>query len=121
MTFIELFQKAVQDELTASIVYIKMAKSLKGFDGTVVAEHLVEHADEEYEHYKKLIDFAEKHGYIDQIDFTKIDKDVINNAPLGDEMKAILYTGLKQREVTVYKPDAVFNDYSKLQALVEKL
>lgn len=92
MNFIELYQKTLTDELTAVLAYHKMAQSLFiGLDEQRVAEHLIEHADEEYQHHKELQDFAQRHGFQKKLDFSKINQEIFNNAPTGNAMQAMMY------------------------------
>ena len=110
--FMKRFQKAMRDEISASIVYIKMAQSLSGFQGSKVADELLEHSKEEFEHYNELIDFATKHGFVDQLDYTIIDMDVIKNAPMKDINAIMLYT--QELEQTA------ISDYNELGKMAEE-
>jgi len=111
MNFLELYQKSITDELTAALVYIKMAESLNGFDGSKVAEHLKEHADQEYDHYKMLISGASKHGILKNFDISKVDQEVFDKAPLGDIMRIIMYTqNLESGAIMQYSALADFAD-----------
>jgi len=107
--FMTKFQKAMRDEISAAIVYIKMANSLKGFQGSKIAEELLEHSAEEFEHYNELVSFAAKHGLTTMLDFNDIDMDVIKNAPLNDDTAVLTYT--QELEATA------ISDYKKLVEL----
>lgn len=112
MNFIEMFQKALSDELTAVLTYNKMAQSLFiGLDEQRVAEHLIEHADEEYAHHKELQDYAQRHGFQSKLDFSKINQDIFNNAPLGNMKEAMLYhQELETGAIADYKALSLFGE-----------
>lgn len=112
MNFMELFQKAITDELTAVATYHKMAQSLfVGLDEQRVAEHLIEHADEEYGHYKELQDFAQRHGFNKKLDFSAINQEVFNNAPMGNMREAMMYhQELETGAIDDYRAMALFGE-----------
>ena len=57
-------QKFLMDELSASVYYTKAANEMVGLGASEVSEELQKHADEEYEHFKELMEFASKHGML---------------------------------------------------------
>ena len=71
----KIFNKVIIDELSAASVYHAMAANSK--DAKLAGE-LSTHGDEEFEHYKQLIEFATNHNIILCYG---IDSKVINNIP----------------------------------------
>jgi len=59
---IKIFNKAIQDELSACSVYYLIASQLTGFEEVEIAEEFQKHAKEEYEHFTELLDYASNHG-----------------------------------------------------------
>jgi len=113
MNFMELFQKAISDELTAVAAYNKMAQSLYiGLDEQRVADHLIEHADEEHGHWKELQDFAQRHGFQKELNFSLIHKEIFDNAPTnGNITEALMYhQELETGAITDYQALALFGE-----------
>ena len=112
MNFIEMFQKAITDELTAVAAYNKMAQSLFiGLDEQRVAEHLIEHADEEHGHWKELQDFAQRHGFQKKLNFSIINKQIFDNAPEGAIKDALMYhQELEATAIDDYKSLALYGE-----------
>lgn len=86
--------KALNDEMTSSISYLKMANELQGINMKAVSTILLEHADEEYSHYKEILEYAVNHNIkpIFDIDLIKI-----NSTPT-DLMKVISFTQTLEKE-----------------------
>ena len=112
MNFMELYQKAISDEITAVAAYHKMAQSLfVGLDEQRVAEHLIEHADEEYGHWKELQDFAQRHGFQKLLDFSAITQEIFDNAPTGSMRDALMYhQELETGAIADYQALALFGE-----------
>jgi len=80
-TYIGMIEKSIKDELSAVISYVIMANVLEGTDAEGdVSAHLLEHADDEYVHFKELIAYANNHGVLDKIKI-EIDSELVNNLP----------------------------------------
>ena len=62
----KLFEKALCGEYTSILVYVKMAAEISGFNASLVAKELNEHAEKELEHARELNEYANNHGF--QID-----------------------------------------------------
>jgi len=77
---IEMFSKAINDEYTSVIIYTKMASFLRGVDAMPIAKELLEHADEEHIHAKKIVDYVSKHGLESELEYC-VDFEEINNCP----------------------------------------
>lgn len=91
--------KVINDELTSSIIYLKMADSLSGINVSEVSEILKEHANEEFEHFARIQRFALSHGITPCI---AINTEKINSAP-KDLINVILTTqSLEQEAITDY-------------------
>ena len=58
MTFPELFQKAINDEISATILYLRLANEVVGHQYTEFRQQMKEHAEEEYRHFKDLLSIA---------------------------------------------------------------
>lgn len=97
---ISMISKVIRDELTSSLVYIRMAESLEGMVVEDVAKILREHADEEYGHYKELVAFAYNHNITPIIN---IDYEKINTAPTNLEAVIMFTQSLETTAIEDYK------------------
>ena len=77
---IEIFNKAIRDELSASISYKAMAEKIYGAGNSKLKEELIQHGNEEHEHFNELITYAASHGILKDL-VISIDEKVISNAP----------------------------------------
>lgn len=75
------FNKALKDELSAASVYLAMA-NVTTEDG--LASELIQHANEEFEHYSKLVKYIYKHNLQNEITFT-VESTVMNTVPTDTE------------------------------------
>jgi len=73
---IKIFNKSLQDELSSQVIYIKMAENAVGISLDTLREELIQHADEEYSHFKKLVEYAATHSFLDKLNFS-ISTDII--------------------------------------------
>lgn len=76
-TIISLFNKLVTDEISAAIAYQRMANTSSS---PKISEEIAKHADEEFGHFKKLIDYAYAHGFGSEITIATT-PDVTENIP----------------------------------------
>lgn len=97
------FEKVIKDEVTASILYVKLAQMIPV---KVIQEQLVEHTFEEFKHYSMLVDYAYKHGFLKHIDIN-VDLELINskNAYETDDYKELvkLIQDLEQKAINDYE------------------
>lgn len=77
---IEIFNKAVKDELGAAISYKAMSEKVFGAGNNKLREELAQHGVEEYEHFNELIAYAATHGILESLNID-IDESVISDAP----------------------------------------
>lgn len=77
---VEIFNKAVKDELGASISYKAMSEKVFGAGNNKLREELAQHGAEEYEHFNELIAYAATHGILESLNID-IDEAVISGAP----------------------------------------
>ena len=54
--------KALRDEISAVMLYQKLAAQAAGIDMYEFSEQLAENGDEEYTHFKEISEFAANHG-----------------------------------------------------------
>lgn len=77
----DLISKNIKDELTAVLIYVKMANSFAGTNAqSDVSGHLLEHADDEYGHFKSLVEYAYNHSVGDDV-VIDIDLEAVKSAP----------------------------------------
>ena len=100
------FAKFIRDELTSSIVYIKLASKINNVD---IAKKIVRIAHEELEHYEELLVYANTHGI--EIPKICIDDNMINIDILDSD--AIFSTILKLEKSAV-------NDYKAMILISDK-
>lgn len=84
---VEIFNKAIRDELAAAISYQAMAEKIVGTGNSKLKEELAEHGTDEYNHFNKFLAYAAKHGFLERLTID-IDHNVIVNAP--SEVKSII-------------------------------
>lgn len=60
--FNRLFQKAINDEISASILYLRIANELDGVEHDYFRQQMKEHSQDEYDHFKELLDIAANRG-----------------------------------------------------------
>lgn len=75
--FLQLLNKTLRDEISASIFYKKAALEIIGKSSKGVAEELATHGDEEYGHFKLLLEYASKFEIFNELQVT-LDMEVIN-------------------------------------------
>jgi len=78
---VEKFNKFIRDEISAAAGYIVIAQKLKGKDVANVVKELMEHASEEFTHYKELITYAGNHGFLDKLKLVDFDTTVTQYEP----------------------------------------
>lgn len=61
-SFVSLFQKVINDEISATILYLRLANELDGAINDYFRDQMEEHAEDEYGHFKDLIDIASNRG-----------------------------------------------------------
>jgi len=104
---IEGLNKVIKDELSAASNYHCIANNTK--DATL-AEELRDHGDEEFTHYKLLIEFIFNHGLESEITFG-VDPHVINDIKKDTETILSLVQKLEKEAIS---------DYSKLSLLARE-
>jgi ferritin len=104
---IAMFSKALHDEFTSAIIYLKMANSLRGVDAAPVSAELITHGKEEFNHGNMIINFCANHGVDGDLAYT-VDMSKINNAP--DTLVAVI------KETQDLEQDAIelYNKIAKL-------
>ncbi len=73
----QVLNKSIRDEISSAIFYVRAAKELYGTESQEVAEELEDHAMEEFEHFVRLLHFANMYGLEKDIEFT-LDERVVN-------------------------------------------
>jgi len=58
----EVINKALADEISSSMLYYKFAVLASGANMTEFAEQLQENGDEEFDHFKSVLEFAANHN-----------------------------------------------------------
>lgn len=66
---VQIFNKAVRDELEASISYKIMAEQIQGAGINEIKEALEEHSKEEFTHFNEFIAYASSHSMLNSIQF----------------------------------------------------
>ena len=84
---VEIFNKAIRDELGASISYKAMAEKVYGAGNNKLREELIQHGKEEFEHFNELVSYAATHGILSDL-ILEVDEEVIVNAP--SDVKGII-------------------------------
>jgi len=72
---INLFNKVLKDEISASVLYRILANKSSS---PKLQEELTKHAEEEYTHFNKLIDYISNHGLLESVNYS-LDQEIINN------------------------------------------
>jgi len=67
VTYLQLIQTSINDELSAVVLYKRIAESLTGPGAPVIAKELREHADDEYRHFKLLLEFCSHYGILQEM------------------------------------------------------
>jgi ferritin len=100
---IGLINKALTDEITAASVYLAMAQVAPSEN---IAKQLEEHAQDEFDHYKKLITFAYAHGFGQSLEFNM---EYSNANDIPEEIDEILdiVQSLEQEAIQDYKTIAL--------------
>ena len=101
----DIVNKAVSDELLSVVIYKKMAEELNGTGNEAIRKHLLEHADSEYDHFKKIVSYAAKHGICDRINFS-IDSEMIVSSPYKTEDVVNLNQKLEMDAIKLYREAA---------------
>lgn len=101
----DIINKAVSDELLSVIIYKKMAEELNGIGNEAIRKHLLEHADSEYDHFKKIVSYAAKHDISNRINFT-VDSETIVSSPYKTEDVVKLNQKLEMDAIKLYREAA---------------
>ena len=103
--------KGIEGELSSIISYVKMANDCTGGKAeSEVAEELLEHAKEEYEHFTELVAYAAKHGIEDKLVYN-IDRSFFEGTP--KDMAGII---AKNQELE----QKAMNDYENMYKCAQK-
>jgi len=90
---IQIFNKAIQDEIQAAVSYKILAENIDNFH---IKKEIQEHADEEYKHYSELIEYAANHNILNKLTYTPR----VESLPT-DEAQIIDY--IQELETEAYK------------------
>lgn len=63
----KIIEKAMKDELSSAVFYLRQAEEITGYDDEEVSAKLRENGKEEFEHFSELMAFAGKFGLINNI------------------------------------------------------
>lgn len=97
---ISKISKVLNDELTAAVLYFKMANELQGISSGTVSKILKEHGDEEFGHFKNILEFAINHNIVPILG---VDTVAINKNPT-DLIEVIMLTqNLEKTAMSDYK------------------
>jgi len=80
----EMFTQAIHDEFTSAIIYFKMGYAIRGLTATKVADEIIGHAKEEFDHAGQVIEYCANHGIDADLEYS-IDEERINNSPTDVE------------------------------------
>ena len=109
---VQIFNKAVRDELEASISYKIMAEQIQGPGINEIREELEEHAKEEFQHFQEFIAFAASHSMLNQIKF-EIRTDYVNPSTLPTDVSGIV-------QFTQDLETEAYNDYKRAAMLAKE-
>jgi ferritin len=62
LSFNQLFQKVLNDEISAAVLYQRLANEVIGYQYTEFREQMLEHAADEYRHFNDLLLIASNRG-----------------------------------------------------------
>ena len=99
---IAFLNESLKDEISAVVSYNKLSNFAKGETSTQLRGELVEHADEEYGHFKEILAFAGNHGLENSLVFS-FDMKVIEVTYESNSDIALFNQKLEKEAYTKYK------------------
>ena len=109
---VQIFNKAVRDELEASISYKIMAEQIQGPGINEIKEELEEHAKEEFQHFQEFIAYAASHTILNKITF-EIRPNYVNPSTLPTDVSGIV-------QFTQDLETEAYNDYKRASMLARE-
>ena len=100
---IQIFNKALKDELSASIAYKTMAEACTD---QPLTEELAAHGTEEYEHFNSLIAYAHNHTINTSLTFG-LDEAVVKGTPIERQAVLEFTQNLEKIAISDYKEAAL--------------
>jgi len=100
---IQIFNKALKDELSASIAYKTMAEAVTD---QPLSEELAAHGTEEYEHFNSLIAYAHNHSVETSLIFG-LDESVVKGTPVERQQVIEFTQNLEKIAIADYKAGAL--------------
>lgn len=97
----EIVNQLMTDEISAATMYLEAAGYL---DEITLVNEITQHADEEYGHFKKLMDFATNHGLKISYDFSR---PVIKKVPKSTPQLLRIIQDLEKKAIADYKGAAL--------------
>ena len=93
--------KLMTDEISAASMYMEAAQYIKDLE---LAEEIRKHAQEEFDHFKLLLEFAVTHSLKTNYDF---DRAVIKNVPMNPQSVIRLIQTLEKKAIANYREIAL--------------
>lgn len=108
--FLSTFRKVINDEITATVLYLRLANELDGAGNDYFRDQMEEHAEDEYGHFKDLLEIAANRGISFSVNFTP------------DANKPIDITNSKELiDLTQELETIAIEDYRKLATICGEL
>lgn len=82
--------KVLMDEISASILYKRVAESLVGSGHDAMKEEFEEHSEEEFQHFNEIISFASSRGIMNEI-YVTLDDSIVQYS-ITDIQQTVLFT-----------------------------
>ena len=86
---VQIFNKAIRDELEAAINYKIMAEQIFGSDVSLIKKDLEEHGKEEFSHFNEFIAYAADHSILNKLKF-EIRTALVNPQELPKDVQGII-------------------------------
>jgi len=99
----EKISKLMTDEISAATMYTEAAEYITDLE---LAQEIKEHATNEFEHFKELMDYAIKHNLKTNYDF---DRSVIKNVPTNNKKLIQIIQALEKKAIANYREIAILS------------
>ena len=109
---IGIFNKALRDELEASINYKIMAEQIVGPGINAIKQELLDHSKEEFEHFNQFVSYASDHDFLERVEFS-IRTEMVNPKDLPTNVDGIV-------EFTQNLEMDAYNDYKNAAVIAEE-
>lgn len=92
--------QALNDELTSAVLYQNMSEFLQGIQMEELRNEMLEHASEEFEHFKLLLKYANAHGIPTCIG---LNPQIANETPMDFVSASSLVQELELKAISLYE------------------